>query len=765
MAGTWWLHLPRARSRQVLALGGCAVVLVYFLDLSDLVNAVCFGLLAAGTAGALLWGPRLNRLADGLPWYLLAAGALAFVAGALLRPFALELDGAAQALPDMFTVPGYFLVIGALLRLFGLRLATMDRQATADGVIVAVAAAVATLTLLALPATAVPGRPVWLSVLSGLYPVFDVLLVFILVQATFSRWTGFPAFWLLFASCLALLAGDLGYAVIGRSGQLVGPHWLDTAFAVSYLALALCAIHPTARSFAAETPQHVQAWSSGRLAVLIPTLAVPSFVILVAPANLASRVVVAAGSVLFLGTLLYRSVSAVQANALAQERFRHQVTHDALTGLPNRMLLVEQLDRSLTVAASNQTWSSPLGHSQVHLLLLGLDGFKLVNDMWGHDLGDEVLVAVAERLRACVPSEATVARVGGDEFLVVLETRPDLTAGERLAADLIEELRRPFRLSFAEVVVTTSVGVAMSAGDGSATAVSLIRDADTAMYRAKAAGRQRYVVFDPSMRQEVSRRVDVEMALRTALAQAQMFVLYQPVVRSGDETLVGAEALVRWRHPVMGEIGPVDFIPVAEEAGLILAIGDWVLGQALDEVGRWRARPGAADLAVSVNVSGRQLREADLGVHVLAALADRGLPPACLVVEVTESAALGDDPAVDGNLATLHEGGVRIAIDDFGTGYSSLSYLRRLPVDEVKVDRSFVSGMDQYEGDVEIVRATVAMAHALGLVVVAEGVETTEQRDRLQRLGVDFFQGWLYGRPGPSASLPWESLTRRSVSR
>ena len=745
------VSVRRPRPFDVFGAVAGLIVLVYLLDLSDAVSSICFALLALGTVGAVLVAPRLHHLRRALPWRLVAAGCVAFCVGATLRPLAQDAEGVVQALPDLFTVPGYVLTAAGMVTLFDLGLKALDVHAMADGVIVALGAAMVAVTFLALPAAQIPGRPAWLAVLAALYPVFDVLLLLILVQIAFTRRTRYVSFRLI-AVCLAFLfAGDTGYAVIGRSGQLVGPHWLDGLFAVGYLALGLAALHPSATLLATSETVHIQAWSRSRLALLVPALAVPSVVMLVDGAALRTRITLATGAALIVAALVVRSVAAVHGYARSQEVFRHQATHDALTGLPNRTLLAELLDEALTAARRRPTVQPG---ARTHLLFLDLDGFKLVNDSWGHDLGDELLLAVAERLVDCTPDGATVARIGGDEFLVALLSQTDDRAGERLADVLLDRMRHPFRLSLTEVIITTSVGVALSEVDGSSTADSLIGDADTAMYRAKAAGRQQWAVFDPSMRAAVRSRVELELALRHALVDGQLEVHYQPVVRLSDESVDAAEALLRWHHPVLGQVGPSDFIPVAEESGLISELGDWVVQRALDQVLAWRAHPGRERMSVSVNVSGRQLRDPEFATRVGEALARRGLDGAALCVEITESAALEDTVTVAGNLDRLHAGGVRLAIDDFGTGYSSLSYLRRLPLDEVKIDRSFVAGMGAHEEDAEIVRAAVAMAHALGLTVVAEGVETTAQRDRLRLLGVDRAQGWLFGRPGPGDALP-----------
>ncbi|MFP5336164.1 MAG: putative bifunctional diguanylate cyclase/phosphodiesterase [Actinomycetes bacterium] len=711
---------------------------MFALDVSDAASTAAFCLLALLTVVALAWGPRLHAVRDRRPWRLIAAACVAFAVGAALRPVALDLPGGQQALADAFTVPGYVLTTVGLVLLARPRRRTVDVHAVTDGLMVTVSAAMLAVTFLAVPAATVPGRPLWLTVLAALYPVLDVVLVMLLVYLVFTRRAASRSFVLLALAMGALLAGDLGYAVVGREGVLIAPHAVDVLFAVSYLCLGAAALDPSVRSFESAPARSVQAWSPGRLVLLACAFSVPPVVLLVGTPSLPARATLSLGSALILGLILLRSTSAVRRFSESQRVFRHQATHDSLTGLPNRTAVVEQLAELLAGPRA----------AEVQVLFLDLDGFKLVNDSWGHDVGDELLVAAAVRLRSCVPADGLVARAGGDEFLVVLAS-PDRCAGTRVAERVLRSLDEPFRLSASEVVVSASVGVASSGAAGS-TPEALIRDADTAMYRAKAAGRHQVVVFEAAMREAVRSRVELELALRHAVGAGQLHLHYQPVVRLGDGHVVAVEALLRWRHPVLGDVAPGAFIPLAEETGLIVEIGDRVMHEGLRQLASWReARPWHR-LALSVNVSARQLREPGFAQRVRDLLAECELEAGLLCLEVTESVVVDDAPHVAENLAGLHADGVRLSIDDFGTGYSSLSYLRRLPVSEVKVDRSFVSGLGGDDGDAEIIRATVAMAHALGLEVVAEGVEKPQQADRLVALGVDRAQGYLFGRPAPA---------------
>jgi diguanylate cyclase (GGDEF)-like protein len=429
--------------------------------------------------------------------------------------------------------------------------------------------------------------------------------------------------------------------------------------------------------------------------------------------------------------------------------------HDALTGLANRASLVEQVDAFIYRAERHG--------GRVDLLFLDLDAFKLVNDTWGHQVGDRVLRSAAERLRSIADGSDIVARIGGDEFVVAHYVGGDHSrSGEALAADIIDGFRTPLSDHDNALVVTASVGLTRSSHP--ATAEGLLRDADTAMYRAKGAGRNRCVTFDTSMHDDVRRRVETELALRHAMDRGELVLYYQPIVNLKNAEVLGVEALLRWAHPGMGMVSPLDFIPVAEETGLIVEIGEWVVSEALRQVSRWHAA-GAEDLWVSVNVSARQLRDSSLVDHVEAELARHQVPPEKLVLEITESAMMTDERTSAALLNRLRSLGVPIAVDDFGTGYSSLGHLRRFPVSKVKIDRAFVAGVDTDNDDAEIVRAVVAMSLAMGLEVVAEGIETEGQRALLEQTGVPYGQGWLFGRPAPAEDLSFADVqTARAKS-
>ncbi len=421
-----------------------------------------------------------------------------------------------------------------------------------------------------------------------------------------------------------------------------------------------------------------------------------------------------------------------------------QAFSDALTGLPNRALFRDRLEHALRSRSSR---------GQVKVCYLDLDGFKAVNDTLGHDAGDELLVAVAERLRAEVRAGDTVARLGGDEFAVLLDDGALLDEAEHLARRICEALRLPYALRGAEVHVSASVGLASTRTAGR-DAEQLVQAADLAMYAAKSLHRGGHAVYHPSMREDAVERAQLKADLHRAVEEEQFRVVYQPLVDMGSGGVSGVEALVRWHHPERGVVVPLDFIPLAESTGLIDAIGAFVLREACQQVATWRAEvPGAEQMHLSVNLSGHQLHDPDLVATVVDVLATTGLPASSLVLEITETSLVDQHEAVLAGLGALRALGIRLAIDDFGTGYSSLSYLHRLPVDIIKIDKSFVDRLSD-TGDLTLVDAILSMAATLGMTTVAEGVEHEHQRAALTAQGCGTGQGYHFSPPVDPHLLP-----------
>ena len=426
-----------------------------------------------------------------------------------------------------------------------------------------------------------------------------------------------------------------------------------------------------------------------------------------------------------------------------EEQLRHQALHDPLTSLPNRALLSDRLGGAIGRAQRDGT--------EVGVLLLDVDGFKVVNDALGHAAGDELLMSMAARLAHLVRPGDTVARLGGDEFVVLCEALAGRHEASAVAARIVTGLAVPLRQpDGGDLNITVSVGVAI--GDGATSADALLRDADAAMYHAKERGRNRFEMFEAGLGGRAFARLTLEETLRRAIENSEFRLFYQPVVELQSGVCVGMEALLRWAHPVRGLLLPDEFLSVAEETGLIVPIGDWVLREACQQRRRWQqSHPHATPLPISVNVSAQQMKRPRFAHEAAAAIADAGITPHEIVLELTERTLM--DASVIPTAVLLHDLGVRLAVDDFGIGYSSLSYLKTLPIDQLKIDQSFVAELGRNPIDTAIVSAVVSMTRALGIVALAEGVETPNQRDELLTLGCELAQGFLYARPAPPEQL------------
>lgn len=435
----------------------------------------------------------------------------------------------------------------------------------------------------------------------------------------------------------------------------------------------------------------------------------------------------------------------------SQEEIEFLANHDPLTGLPNRNLLMGRVDHQIQLARREQ--------AEFAVIVLDLDHFKYINDSLGHNVGDELLDAVAHRLQATVREVDTVARLGGDEFVILLSAPGDASLAHRIAPRLIDTFHHPFKCSGQELHVTPSLGISFWPKDAE-DARGLIQNADAAMYRAKRRGRNQYAFYTGEMTDEAKQRVKLENALRVALRKGELTQLYQPQIDAKTGRLFGVEALARWEHPEMGAVSPGVFIPLAEETDLIITLGEWALRQACRQMKAWLDR-GYDLQRVAVNVAGAQLERPDFADELLAMLKDEGLPPSRLEVEITEGWAMANLERISPVLSRLQELGVEIAIDDFGTGYSSLSRLKQLPVDTLKIDRSFVMNIPDDSSDMAVANAIIALAQIMGKKVTAEGVEADKQEDFLIQHGCDRLQGYRYGRPLTVEAL--EEKMRKSV--
>ncbi|MET0094770.1 MAG: EAL domain-containing protein, partial [Sedimenticola sp.] len=420
-----------------------------------------------------------------------------------------------------------------------------------------------------------------------------------------------------------------------------------------------------------------------------------------------------------------------------EEQIIHQAHYDSLTELPNRFLAMDRLSQLINEANRNR--------AKVAILFLDLDDFKKINDTLGHDTGDKLLQEAALRLTDGVRRGDTVGRLGGDEFIVLLGGINDVTDVRPIAETLIDKFRDAFRIDGRELILTASIGISIYPNDGDNPS-RLLRNADSAMYHSKDQGRNTYSYFTEEMNKGVAQRLLLEEQMRGALARGEFNLCYQPKVDLESGQIIGVEALLRWKNPALGDIDPVDFIPIAEQTGLIIQIGQYVLNEAVSTASKWKTELGVS-ITMSVNLSPRQFRDPNLISFIKQVINQSGLSGEYLELEITEGVLMSGHAYIDEALDALSKLGVTIAMDDFGTGYSSLSYLRSYPFDVIKIDREFICEITMNSSDLELARAAIAMAHGLGLKVVAEGVETVEQKELLISHGCDYGQGYLFGKP------------------
>ena len=742
-------------ARLWIIVGGIGLVWIALHGLGILDPAGTFTIIvASGTAVvATIVGLRRSRPKPMWPW-LTVLGALGmFLLGNILRivfDTLGNLGPTRSLLPDMFALPAYAVLAVGVAALAGIGRGDRDDvDAILDAVITALAVLALAWVFLVVPFLAKGDVTLTVEILLATYPVASVFVLAMGARLMFgnSRSPG-PAMWLSLAAIFCLLVGDVMYMLV--DGNLIDlPIYLsDLPYTLAFLAYAVAVLHPTVGRVGQRRPSDEMAPTRGRLVSVSLALFVPTVVLVTGLRDMSTRDRVALGviTVLLVCVAVLRMWRALRQAAVSQRRLAHQATHDALTGLPNRAFLNEHISRALEV--------EKIVDGSVSLLHINIDRFGLVNDTMGHGQGDDLLKAVTARLSENIRDQDVVGRIGGDEFAIVVTGLED----EAQAVDFGERTRmmfhRPFSVSGTDIPITASVGIAFQPAR-TGNAESLMRDADTAVNNAKTrAGGDHAVCFDDSMREQVAERLNLERELRHALERGELELHYQPKLRLSDERVVGLEALLRWQHPELGQVRPDRFIPIAEDTGMIVEIGAWVIDQACAQLARLANELSVANLVMSVNVSARQLRSDSLTDTTARALVRHGIPASSLCLELTESVLMDNLDAVRAQLEMIQGYGTQVSIDDFGTGYSSLAYLSGLPVDELKIDRSFVRALDTDPHAADVIGAVVSLASSIGLRTVAEGAETREQVDQLKALGCDETQGFYFAKPVPADELP-----------
>ncbi len=722
---------------------------------STVIVAHAFGVLGTVTYPVVIVGGivcafvglRQHRPQLRWPWWAMVATGLLWAIAGVARE-ATDATGDLSAnrslIPDLFAVPGYVVFGVALYGLLRARRAADDYGARLDGVMLGAGALLLLNELLIRPTLRIEGSWVMARIAIAIYPAISMCLLVLAARLAFSSRQRSPAYSLLLGGTACLLIGDVVFA-LGEVGRIVvSERLLEVPYLLVPAAIGTAVLHPSICSLALPARRPINTMSRSRLVAVAAALLAPIVVIAIHDLSFARSVTAGVSLVLALSAIMRLARAMKEQDALGS-RLTHQANHDDLTGLPNRVLIVKKIDEML---AESRRTGLP-----VALMFLDLDQFKLVNDSMGHAVGDQLLVVAAARIGTCVRTGDIVGRISGDEFLIAAGGL-DATGAAGLADRVRRVLGTAFSLDAGEVFISVSIGVAIAFGSDVAGAATLIQEADTAMYRSKDAGRNAVTMFDTSMHERVARRVELERRLRQALSTGQIVAYYQPLVRLPSGNVIGFEALARWEDDAT-MVASSEFIPVAEESGLIVPLGAYMIDEACRSLAHWRRTiPGGEQLYVSVNLSPRQVRETDIVDIVAEALVRHDLPGAALWLEITESVMMEDSVSTAGVMLGLRSLGVRLSVDDFGTGFSSLSTLKRFPVSGVKIDRSFVSGLGQHKSDSSLVAAIVAMASALGLGAIAEGVETHDQASRLLELGCTEAQGYLFATAVPFDEVP-----------
>jgi diguanylate cyclase (GGDEF)-like protein len=691
-------------------------------------------------AVAALWLGLYRRRQPGRAWACIGLGVTLWVAGDLVWD-GYSLSGLTRpdvSFADFFYLAGYPLLVFGLYEMARLRSGRHAREGLLDGAIFGAAALVAMWQLLVVP-TAAGTHELFTAVVWSAYPLGDVLLIAAAAWLAISPGRRGLTTILLLGSLILTYVLDVLYAYLPQVTSFdVGR--LDWLYPVTYVMLAAAALHHDSAELTTPGPAGRRLHPARLMLLGTSLVTVPTVAILTESTETSTRVVLLGIALGVSAAVIARFAMAVRAREFAQDALAYRATHDTLTGAVNRLLLLDRVEHALA-----HDRGDPLA-----VMYLDLDRFKSINDTHGHEVGDDLLLAVASRITGQLRPSDTLGRFGGDEFVLLCEDI-DPEHALRVAERLARVVAEPFELNSRTIQTTVSIGVAI--GDERTPEVdALIRSADQAMYEAKRLGGNRVEVYDEQLRDHYRRRREIEDALEHATDRGELSLHYQPVVRT-DGSVAGFEALLRWRWPDGSMIPPGEFIPIAEETGLIVPIGDWIIREACAQLEAW-SYDGINDHWISINVSALQLRHDNLRRSLAHAIANMAADPHRLMIELTESAMVSPGATNIAQLQQLRDLGVRVAVDDFGTGYSGLAYLRRLPVDVLKIDQTFVAELVDDPDAVSVVSAIVHLAHALSLEVIAEGAESGRQVEMLNALRCDYIQGFFY-----AAAVPSEAAT------
>lgn len=725
---------------------------LYFASAQALPRAVLFTLGQGLASIAALVAVRLYRPSNAGAWLVIAGGLGLVTIGTAIT---LGVPAVGGSLPypsigDAFYVGGYLFVIGGVWWLVKSALGSPSIDSVIDALIVTIAVGLVSWALVMDPLVDANGTPLDVLLVSLAYPLLDVLMLGLLAQLVFTPGTKLPSLWLIGLAIGAGTASDFGLAVVNATGAYSPGTLVDVGWWVAVAGWAAAAMHPSMGQILIPVREATSLISRRRLAFLTGAALVPPLVLgyqELAETVAADIDVMVATTIVMILLVVWRLRrlmmdlrTSLEARVIVERELKFRTLHDPLTGLPNRVQFAERLDGMLR--------ESP---NEIAVLFCDLDDFKNVNDTLGHPAGDALLTAVGARIGAVMRPGDLAARLGGDEFAILLEGVKGNPAAQAVADRVLAALAVPISIDGHELTVRASIGIARSS-DGVHDALDLMRSADIAMYLAKSSGKSRAEFFQESMHADVLLRMSLRNDLDHAIADHQFSLVYQPIVDLSTGELEGAEALVRWDHPTHGQLPPFDFIPIAETSGLIVPLGRWILSEACRQAATWKIGDDEGFLSIAVNVSTRQLDDPEFVASVRAALEETGLEPGRLILEVTET-ALADAAVAERVLTELRELGVRTALDDFGTGYSSLTYIERFPIDIIKIDRSFVAALDVGSRESKVVSAIVDLAGRLDMQTVAEGIESTEQLERLQGLGCKLGQGFLLARPQDSRAF------------